>query len=266
MVLAPSWVSSGRRAWRSSWSNQGTVARPRTASAHSAQADQPGHHRGRAGRPPCGLIAMVVGARRFLPATVVWPGRPSSLEEAAVAASLLDLEDAQRVLAWVGEPRRPGEPDVGDAVLGLQAAQVAVLLWDPTCPQLDALGPHVADMPGGLCLGVGGPGGALGHAQLGPAAAAKGDGGLALAPDLQAEPVMVEVLSGGEIGRQQHWVDRMGSKHGPPSSSLGTACGRTASEVLAAAPRGRSVGQFGWELVTGSTHLARQAGAGKGAA
>jgi hypothetical protein len=36
----------------------------------------------------------------------------------------------------------------------------------------------------------------------------------------RAEPVVVEVPGGGEVGRHQHWVDRMVSKHGSPSCSL----------------------------------------------
>ena len=50
MVLASSWVSSGRPAWRVRWSNQGTVARPSRASAHNAQAATPAHRRGRTRR------------------------------------------------------------------------------------------------------------------------------------------------------------------------------------------------------------------------
>src|SRR6266487_5187752 len=67
------------------------------------------------------------GLRHTLPGTVVEAGRP---RRAAVVASLLDLEDAQRVLAWVDDPRCPGKPDVGDAVLSLQARHVILLNLD----------------------------------------------------------------------------------------------------------------------------------------
>src|SRR6266516_5801248 len=58
---------------------------------------------------------------------VVAPGRP---RRAAVVASLLDLEDAKRVLAWDDDPRCPGKPDIGDAVLSLQARHVILLNLD----------------------------------------------------------------------------------------------------------------------------------------
>ncbi len=55
----------------------------------------------------------------------------SSLASKALwLTSLLDLEDAQRVFARVDDERRPGEPDVGDAVLGFQAGQVVLLDLD----------------------------------------------------------------------------------------------------------------------------------------
>jgi hypothetical protein len=53
MVLAFSWASSGRPAWRASRSNQGTLARPTTARAHRAQASQAGHR--------CFLVARIAG-------------------------------------------------------------------------------------------------------------------------------------------------------------------------------------------------------------
>jgi hypothetical protein len=53
-----------------------------------------------------------------------WPVRDAGL------ASLLDLQDAESVLARVGDERRPGEPDVGDAVVGLQTGQVVFLDLD----------------------------------------------------------------------------------------------------------------------------------------
>jgi hypothetical protein len=42
MVLAFSWVSSGRPARRTSWSNQGTLTSPRIASPHRPQASHLG--------------------------------------------------------------------------------------------------------------------------------------------------------------------------------------------------------------------------------
>src|SRR6266511_2632126 len=58
------------------------------------------------------------------------PGSSTSSVADLPAALLLHLEDAERVLARVDDPRRPGKPDVGDAVLGLQARQVVVLHLD----------------------------------------------------------------------------------------------------------------------------------------
>src|SRR6266516_2797576 len=69
MVLAFSWVSSGRPAWRVRWSNQGTVARPSRASAHSAQAATPAH-RWDPARGAAAVTAIVLTSyRRLLPAT-----------------------------------------------------------------------------------------------------------------------------------------------------------------------------------------------------
>src|SRR6266568_4791880 len=69
MVLAFSWVSSGRPAWRVRWSNQGTVARPSRASAHSAQAATPAH-RWDPARGAAAVTAIVLTSyRRLLPAS-----------------------------------------------------------------------------------------------------------------------------------------------------------------------------------------------------
>ena len=55
------------------------------------------------------------------------PRSPSLAAEAPWLPLLLELEDAQRVLTRVDDERGPGEPDVGDAVLGLQTGQVVFL-------------------------------------------------------------------------------------------------------------------------------------------
>ena len=84
---------------------------------------------------------------------------------------LLELEDAEGVVAQVDDPGRPGKADVGDAVLGLQPRQVVVLNLDAAGPELGHLGPDVVDLPGRLGLLVGGPNRALGHVQVGAATA-----------------------------------------------------------------------------------------------
>jgi hypothetical protein len=55
---------------------------------------------------------------------------PSLASKARWLSLLLDLEDAQRVFARVDDERCPGEPDVGDAILGLQTGQVVLLDLD----------------------------------------------------------------------------------------------------------------------------------------
>jgi hypothetical protein len=59
------------------------------------------------------------------------PPSPSLAGEAPWLPLLLELEDAQRVLTRVDDERGPGEPEVGDAVLGLQTGQVVFLDCDP---------------------------------------------------------------------------------------------------------------------------------------
>ena len=68
---------------------------------------------------------------------------------------------------------------------------------------------------------------------------------------------MVEVPDGGEIGRQQHRMDRMVSKHGSPSCSL--------PRRVAGAGYGWLTG-LAWGSTIGSTHWARQAGGWNGSA
>src|SRR6266581_8353226 len=130
--------------------------------------------------------------------------------------SLLDLEDAQRVLPRVDDERCPGEPDVGDAVLGLQTRHVVVLDLDTAGPKLCDLSTYVLDEPRCLRLRVRRPRGALSHGQLGAAATPEHDGRVTLVQDLQAKLVVVEVSSGAKISRQQHRMDYMLSKHRYP--------------------------------------------------
>jgi hypothetical protein len=51
------------------------------------------------------------------------------------------------------------------------------------------------------------------NGQLGSISTGKGDGGVALGLDLQAEPNVVKAFGCGQVGRQQDWMDRMVSKH-----------------------------------------------------
>src|SRR5215216_7707447 len=89
---------------------------------------------------------------------------------------LLELEDAEGVLARVDDPGRPGEADIGDAVLGLEPGQVVVLDLDPAGAEPRHLGPEVADLPRRLGLLVGRPNRALGHVQVGAVTALEDDG------------------------------------------------------------------------------------------
>src|SRR4029450_9339021 len=92
----------------------------------------------------------------------------------------LELQAGAGVLAWADDPGNPGEPEVGDAVLGLEAGQVVVLNLDPARTELGDLGAQVRYLPGHLGLLVGGADGALGHVQVGAAAALEHDSGVAL--------------------------------------------------------------------------------------
>src|SRR5215212_7264263 len=127
---------------------------------------------------------------------------------------LLELEDAEGVLARVDDPGRPGKADVGDAVLGLEPGHVVVLDLDAAGAQLSHFGPDVGDLPGRLGLGVGGPHGALGHVQVGAATALESDGVLILGQNLQRELVVVELPGRGKVLGQQHRRDRMLPQHG----------------------------------------------------
>src|ERR1700745_2397577 len=83
----------------------------------------------------------------------------------------LDLEDAESVRCWVDDPGGPGEADVGDAVFCLEPRGVVVFDLDAAGAEFGQLGTDVADLPRCLGLLVGGPGGALGHVQVGAATA-----------------------------------------------------------------------------------------------
>ncbi len=76
------------------------------------------------------------------------------------------------------------------------------------------LSADVADLPRCLGLPVGGPNGALGHAQAAAVAVPESDGVLVLPVDLQAELAVVELPGRGEVGGQQRGGDRMVSEHG----------------------------------------------------
>src|SRR6266568_1791881 len=73
MVLAFNWIRSGRPACRIRWSNQGTVASPIRASAHSAQASAAGNRRGLAclaGRVAAVTLAVILVAGTSPPASL----------------------------------------------------------------------------------------------------------------------------------------------------------------------------------------------------
>src|SRR6185369_11810714 len=72
------------------------------------------------------------------------------------------------------------------------------------------------------------PGAALGHVQVGAAAAPEHDGVLVFLFDQQPEFAVVELSGCGEVPGQQHGGDRMLSEHG---CSCCVACGRSASSL-----------------------------------
>src|SRR6266851_1321621 len=74
---------------------------------------------------------------------------------------VLELYQAHAVVGRVEEPGHPGEPDIGDAVLGLESWQVVVFDRNPAPPQVADLGPHIGDAEGCLRLLVLGPHAAL---------------------------------------------------------------------------------------------------------
>src|SRR5215211_1610965 len=84
-----------------------------------------------------------------------------------------ELEQANGVSVWVGEPGGVGESDVGDAVDGVQIGQIFDL--DAAAAQVCDLGGQVADPPGGFGGRIGRAGAALGDHQSAVAAAAEGD-------------------------------------------------------------------------------------------
>src|SRR5262245_30680661 len=125
----------------------------------------------------------------------------------------LELEDADRVLARVDDPGGPGEADVGDTVLGLQAGHVVVLDLDSAGAQFRDLGTDVRHPPSGLRLLVRGADRALGHGQLG-VTALEHEGVLVLGHDFEPDLVVVELTRRGHVRGQQHRVDRVVAKHG----------------------------------------------------
>src|SRR5712692_9595707 len=74
----------------------------------------------------------------------------------------LELDQAHAVLARVDEPGHPGEPDIGNAVVGLESWQVVVFDLHAAPAQFADLGAHVGDAEGRLRLLVLGPHAALG--------------------------------------------------------------------------------------------------------
>src|SRR3954468_9345940 len=86
-----------------------------------------------------------VPARRQRPPLTVRPswsnGSPPASQ--AVLADLpwlsLELDDAKGVLAWVDDPGRPGQLEIGDSVIGLQPRKVIVLDFDPAGTELPDL-------------------------------------------------------------------------------------------------------------------------------
>ncbi len=129
-------------------------------------------------------------------AAVIWsPGELRSspgysliwrMPRAFVPGSMIHAAQAKPMSAMPSSVFSPG----GVVVFDLDAAGA----------EFGHLGADVADLPRRLGLLVGGPGGALGHVQVGAAAAAEHDGVLVLPYDLQPELAGVELPRCGEAG------------------------------------------------------------------
>src|SRR6266568_6936912 len=74
----------------------------------------------------------------------------------------LELHQAHAVVGRVDEPGHPGEPDIGNTVLGLESWRVVVFDLHAAPAQTASLGPHIGDAEGSLRLLVPGPHAALG--------------------------------------------------------------------------------------------------------
>src|SRR5262245_6518851 len=148
-----------------------------------------------------------------MPARVPDESADEPIDAAVVGPLMLELENAERVLAGIDDPGGPGETDVGDTVLRLQPWHVVVLDGDATGAQLGYLGADVCELPGCLGVLVCGASGALGHVQVGAAAATEHDGVHVLCCDLQAQLVVVELSVRHKVPRQKDRRDRMVSKH-----------------------------------------------------
>src|SRR6266516_2712092 len=77
------------------------------------------------------------------------------------ALGVLELYQAHAVVGRVDEPGHPGEPDIGNTVLGLESWEVVVFDLHAAPAQFANLGAHVGDTEGRLCLLVLGPHAAL---------------------------------------------------------------------------------------------------------
>src|SRR3954451_11818733 len=85
--------------------------------------------RARRQRPPLTVCPVVV--RRVIARSHAVLGELTPLS--------LELDDPKGVLAWVDDPGRPGELEIGDSVIGLQPRKVIVLEFDPAGTELPDL-------------------------------------------------------------------------------------------------------------------------------
>jgi hypothetical protein len=190
-----------------------------TLSARIGEAVQVQAHAVRAGhRPRSRRAGMNTAGMRAL--------RPRS---AAVVASRLHLRDAHRVPRRVDDPCAPGKPDIGDAVSGLQGWSYSSTLTPRDRSQATSAGRSWTSQVAWVCVSavpvvlfvaaswVPPPGE---HEVL-----------FTLAQDLQAQQVVVEVSDSAKVGRQQHRLDRMLSKHECPSALPAAPAGATARRL-----------------------------------
>src|SRR5215475_4829861 len=125
---------------------------------------------------------------------------------------LFELEEADRVLVRVGEPGREREPDVGDAVNGVQIREILDL--GAPRPEFGDLAGDAVHAPGGLGGAVGRAGAALGDDQPAVAPASEGEELLVFEQHLEPGRAAVEPAGRTEVGREQHHVHRVITEQG----------------------------------------------------
>ena len=133
-------------------------------------------------------------------------------DPACLSASVLELQDAERVAVWVDDPGCQRETDVCDPVRGRQAGRIVVLHLNAARSQFGDFRRHVGDNPNRLRLGVRSASRALRHVEPRWSGAER-DRLFGFIENLEAELLVVEASRLAEIAREKHDVDWMCSEH-----------------------------------------------------